>query len=88
MVMVIKRNGSHEPFMPAKIVLSMIRTGVPAGYAQTIAQNIERTARDGITTGEIRIKALCMLRARDPDWMKRSIVPNAQYGKNGMSYRM
>lgn len=75
MVMVTKRNGSNEPFMPAKIVLSLIRSGVPAGHAQTIARNIERTARDGITTGEIRIKALCMLRAGDPDWMKTVPCP-------------
>jgi hypothetical protein len=74
--------------MPAKIVLSLIRTGVPAVIAQTIAQDIERTARDGITTGEIRIKALRMTMARNPDWMKTSIVPGAQLGKNRMSYSM
>jgi len=86
MVRVIKRNGSNEPFMPAKIVLSLIRTGVPVSIAQTIAQDIERTARDGITTGEIRIKVLRMTMARNPDWMKNSIMPGARYGKNRMSY--
>jgi hypothetical protein len=75
MVIVMKRNGSKEPFMPAKIMLSLIRTGVPAGNAQRIARNIEQTARDGITTGEIRLRALCMLRAGDPDWMKRRTLP-------------
>jgi hypothetical protein len=72
--MVQKRDGRNEQFMPAKIVLSLIRTGVPAGHARTIARNIERTARDCIETRDIRIKVLCMLMAGNPEWVKKRSV--------------
>lgn len=74
MVRIMKKDGSREEFIPAKLMLSMIRTGVPAGYAHTIAQDIGRTARDGITTREIEVQAIRMLMAKNPEWVQNVIV--------------
>jgi len=74
MVLVTKKDGSREEFLPAKIMISMIRAGVPAGYAHTIAQYIGRTAFDGITTREIETRAIRMLMDRNPEWVKEVLV--------------
>jgi transcriptional repressor NrdR len=74
MIQVRKMDGRKEPFVPEKIVVSMIKTGAPADYARTIAQDIERSARDGITTLEIRTKALTMLKAKNPEWERNWTV--------------
>jgi transcriptional regulator NrdR family protein len=74
MVMVKKRDGRKEPFVPEKIVVSMIKTGAPSDYARTIAQDIERGARDGITTQEIKTKILGMLKAKNPEWERNWTV--------------
>ena len=66
--MVKKRDGRKEQFVPEKIVVSVIKTGAPADYAGTIAQDIEQSARDGITTQEIKTKALGMLKEKNPEW--------------------
>lgn len=74
MILVEKRDGSREEFVPAEIVLHMIRIGVPAGYAQTIAQTIGRTACSSIATWEIEAQALRMLMAKNPEWVRRCIA--------------
>jgi transcriptional repressor NrdR len=74
MIMVKKRDGRKEQFVPEKIVVSMIKTGAPADYARTIAQDIEQSAWDGITTQEIKTKALGMLKEKNPEWERNWIV--------------
>jgi len=74
MVMIQKRDGRKEQFMPEKIVVSMVKSGAPADYARAIAQDIMKGARDGITTLEIRTKALSMLKAKNPEWERNWIV--------------
>ncbi len=74
MVTVKKRDGRKEPFVPEKIVVSMIKTGAPADYARTVAHDIEQSARDGITTLEIRTKALGTLKVKNPEWERNWIV--------------
>ena len=78
---VTKRDGRVEPFVPEKIVVSMVKTGAPAAYARTIAQDIEKTATNGITTREIRTKAMAMLRAENPAWEKNWTVYDAAVKK-------
>ena len=68
MIMVKKRDGRKGQFVPEKIVVIMIKTGAPADYARTIAQDSEQSARDGITTQEIKTKALGMLKEKNPEW--------------------
>lgn len=81
MITVKKRDGRTEPFVPEKIVVSMVKTGAPAEYARTIAQDIAKTASRGITTGEIKTKVLSMLRAENPSWEKIWAVYDAAVKK-------
>lgn len=74
MVLVKKRDGRKEQFMQEKIVVSMVKSGAPADYARTIAKEIEQSARDGITTQEIRTKALGLLKAKNPEWERNWTV--------------
>jgi len=52
--------------MPEKIVVSAIKSGAPPEYARTIAQDIGRTATEGVSTQDIRIKVLAMLASKKP----------------------
>ena len=81
MVQVTKRDGRTEPFVPEKIVVSMVKTGAPAPYARMIAHDIEKSAANGITTQEIRTKALARLRAENPAWEKNWTVYDAAVKK-------
>jgi transcriptional repressor NrdR len=74
MVIVKKRDGRKEQFVPEKIIVSMVKSGASADYARTIAQEIERSAREDITALEIRTKVLGMLKARNPEWERNWIV--------------
>lgn len=66
--MLKKRDGRKELFVPEKIVVSAIKSGVPPDVARTIAQDIEKMAKEGITTEEIKIKVLSMLKSKNPEW--------------------
>jgi hypothetical protein len=68
MIMLKKRDGRKELFVPEKIVVSAIKSGVPPDVARTIAQDIEKMAKEGITTEEIKIKVLSMLKSKNPEW--------------------
>jgi transcriptional repressor NrdR len=67
MIMVKKRDGRMEPFVPEKIVTSIVKTGAPADYARAIAQDIEQTHVDTVTTKEIRKKTLDRLKEKNPE---------------------
>ena len=68
MVMVRKRDGSQEPFIQEKIVVSAVKAGAPADYAREIARDVERNAGEDMSTGEIRRQVLEKLRSRNPEW--------------------
>ncbi len=74
MVQVTKRDGRTEPFVPEKIVVSMVKTGAPAEYARKTAQDIEKGAVDTVTTKDLRKKVLGMLKAKNPDWERNWLV--------------
>jgi transcriptional repressor NrdR len=74
MIMVKKRDGRKEQFVPEKIVVSAIKSGAPPDFARTIAQDIEHMAKEGITTPEIRTKILAMLKSRNPEWERNWMV--------------
>lgn len=74
MVQVTKRDGRKEPFVPEKIVVSMVKTGAPADYARKTAQDIGKDAVDNITTREIRKRTLATLREKNPDWEHNWLV--------------
>jgi len=74
MIMVKKRDGRKEPFIPEKIIVSAIKSGSPPDYARTIAQDIERSTKDGATTQEIKAKVLSMLKSKNPEWERNWTV--------------
>lgn len=74
MVLVKKRDGRKEPFIAEKIVVSALKTGAPADYAREIAQDVERSAKDGIATREIKGRVLGMLKAKNPEWERNWAV--------------
>jgi transcriptional repressor NrdR len=81
MVLVKKRDGRKEQFVPEKIIVSMVKTGAPADFARTVAREIEQSTRDGVTTQEIRTKTLGMLKAKNPEWERNWIVYDAAVKK-------
>ena len=74
MIMVKKRDGRKEQFVPEKIIVSAIKSGSPPEYARTIAQDIERSTKDGATTQEIKSKVLSMLKSKNPEWERNWVV--------------
>jgi hypothetical protein len=74
MIMVKKRDGRKEVFIPEKIVVSAIKSGAPPDVARMIAQDIERTAKEGITTQEIKTKTLQLLKSKNPVWERNWMV--------------
>lgn len=83
MVQVIKRDGRREAFTPEKIVVSALKTGASPDVARSVAQDVERSARDGITTKDIRNKVLSALKAKNPDWERNWIVYDTAVKKRG-----
>jgi transcriptional regulator NrdR family protein len=74
MLMVKKRDGRKESFVPEKIVVSAIKAGAPPDVARTIAGEIERMVKESITTLEIKAKVLAMLKSKNPEWERNWIV--------------
>lgn len=74
MIMIKKRDGRKELFVPEKIIVSAIKSGSPPEYARTIAQDIERSTKDGATTAEIKAKVLSMLKSKNPEWERNWMV--------------
>lgn len=68
MILIKKRDGRKEPFIPEKIIVSAIKSGSSPDYARTIAQDIERSTKDGAMTQEIKVKVLSMLKSKNPEW--------------------
>jgi transcriptional regulator NrdR family protein len=74
MVVVKKRDGRKEQFVPEKIIVSAIKSGAPPDYARAIAQDIERSTKDGASTQEIKAKVLSMLKSKNPEWERNWVV--------------
>lgn len=68
MIMLKKRDGRKEQFVPEKIIVSAIKSGAPPDVARMIAQEVGQMAKDGMTTREIRTKVLAMLKLKNPGW--------------------
>ncbi len=74
MVDVVKRDGRREPFVPEKITVSAVKAGAPPEEARRIAKAVERVARDGISTDEIRRRVLEQLRDQNRTWEQNWII--------------
>ena len=67
-IQVVKKNGKAEPFHRQKIVDSCTKAGAPADVAASIADDIEKSARDQMPTSEIRVLVLDRLGRVKPEW--------------------
>jgi len=68
MVMVTKRDGRTEAFVPEKVVVSAIKAGAPPEVARAAARKVEKEIREGESTREIQKKVLSRLKADNPLW--------------------
>lgn len=69
-VQVVKKSGKAEPFQRQKIVKSCTAAGAPADVAASIADEIEKSARDQMSTNEIRAMVLQKLGKIRSEWVK------------------
>ncbi len=69
-VQVVKNNGKAEPFQRQKIVKSCTAVGAPADVAASIADEVEKAARDQMSTREIRSMVMQKLGKIRPEWVK------------------
>jgi transcriptional repressor NrdR len=74
MVMLKKRDGRKEQFVPEKIVVSAIKSGAPPDIARMIAGDIERMVKEGMTTQEIKTRVLASLKSKNPEWERNWLV--------------
>jgi len=65
-----KRDGKKEQFIPEKIVVSSLKAGAPAEVAREIAEKIEAQLSDlnEMSTTELRVMILKMLSEKNPEW--------------------
>ncbi len=69
-IQVVKKDGKTEPFQRQKIVNACTAVGAPADVAASIADEIEKSARDQMPTSEIRAMILERLGKIKQDWVK------------------
>ena len=67
-VQVVKKDGKTEPFQRQKIVNACTAVGAPADVAASIADEIEKAARDQMPTSEIRAMVLGKLGKIKQEW--------------------
>lgn len=67
-IQVVKKSGKPEPFQRQKIVDACAKAGAPADVAASIADDIEKSARDQMPTSEIRVLVLDRLGRIRPEW--------------------
>jgi len=68
-IQVVKKDGKTEPFQRQKIVNACAAVGAPADVAASIADEVEKSARDQIPTSEIRTMVLDRLGKIKQDWV-------------------
>ncbi|MCJ7631747.1 ATP cone domain-containing protein [Candidatus Bathyarchaeota archaeon] len=65
---IMKRDGRMEEFVPEKIIVSIVKVGVPTDVARKIAKDIQSKVKEKISTAEIRKIVLENLRKSKPQW--------------------
>jgi ribonucleoside-triphosphate reductase len=63
--MIIKKDGSREEFDKEKLKRSCLNAGAAPDVAERISNKIEELAHNEITTEELRVLVLSMLRKSD-----------------------
>ncbi len=70
MMIIKKRDGKKEQFIPEKIVVSSIKAGAPPEVAREIVKKIEVQLSDlnEMSTAELRDMILNILSEKNPEW--------------------
>ena len=63
---VVKANGSREPYSRQKLLLSIVRCGLPEQDALRLAEELEESLPAVVTSDEIHSRLLARLRERYP----------------------
>lgn len=76
-----KRSGDTEPFIREKIVVSCLKTGAPISVAREIADMVEASQTQTLTTTEIRENVLIELGKANPDYRQKWIMYDKEKGR-------
>jgi len=68
MVMIEKMDGRRELFIPEKIVVAAMKNGAPPEIARAISQDISKGVREGMSTQDIKVQLLLLLKSKNPEW--------------------
>ncbi len=73
---VVKRDGTEEPFVIEKIVVSILKTGAPLDKAREIARRIECNFAnvDKVTAKDLTKAILTELRKVNEEWYRNWII--------------
>ena len=64
-MMIVKKDGTQEEFDKEKVKRACLNAGAAPDVAENISNNIENLIHDGISTEELRILIISMLRKSD-----------------------
>ncbi|MCS7112812.1 MAG: ATP cone domain-containing protein [Nitrososphaerota archaeon] len=78
MIVVIKRDGRREEFIPEKIVVSCLKSGASIDAARRIAKIVEGRILDGglteVSAKELTKMVLDLLKRENEEWYRNWIV--------------
>ncbi len=69
--MIVKANGEREPFMPEKLLGSLMRSGADKALSSDVVSEVEKGLLDGMRTAEIYREAFELLRERQESAARR-----------------
>jgi len=73
---VVKRDGTEEPFIIEKVVVSILKAGAPIDKAREIARSVECTFAnvDKVTARDLTKAILTELRKANEEWYRNWVV--------------
>lgn len=73
---VVKRDGTEEPFIIEKVIVSILKTGAPIDKAREIARRVECMFMgvDKVTAKDLTKAILTELRKANEEWYRNWIV--------------
>lgn len=75
----MKKDGRTEDFLLEKVVVSVVKVGVPAYVARQIAKDTQSKVKEKASTAEIRKIVLEDLRKRKPQWEQDWLVYESRH---------
>ena len=76
-----KKSGEVEPFIREKVVVSCLKTGAPLSVAREIADMVEASQMETMTTKKIRENVLNELEKSNPEYRRNWVVYDRERGR-------